>query len=115
MSLFVTPDLVENAVQDLAGIHSSLAHATQVVAGPTTGIAAAAQDEVSIAVASLFGGFGQEFQALSVQAQAFHADFVSLMHSGAGAYLSAEAANMSPLQTLQQGAHWVQAGVGVKR
>jgi PE family len=86
-------DLVENAAQDLAGLHSSLAEATSSVAGPTTGIASAAQDEVSLAVASLFGNVGEEFQALSAQARSFHAQFVSLMSAGANAYTGAEAAN----------------------
>ncbi len=87
------PELVESAAQDLAGIRSSLAEAAAAAAGPTTGIATAAQDEVSVAIASLFGNFGQEFQAVSAQAQAFHQQFVSLMNAGAGAYVSAEAAN----------------------
>jgi PE family len=91
--LIATPDLVESAAADLAGIRSSLAEAATTAAGPTTGIAAAAQDEVSLAIASMFGNFGQEFQVLSAQAQAFHEQFVSLMNAGAGAYASAEAAN----------------------
>lgn len=94
----VTPDLVQGAAQDLAGIRSSLAEAATAATGPTTGLAAAAQDEVSIALASLFGNFGQEFQALSAQAQAFHEQFVNLISAGAGAYLSTEAANVE--QTL---------------
>ncbi|MCV7102685.1 PE family protein [Mycobacterium palustre] len=77
----------------MAGIRSSLAEAAATAASPTTGIAAAAQDEVSVAIASMFGNFGHEFQALSAQAQAFHEQFVSLMNAGAGAYTSAEAAN----------------------
>jgi hypothetical protein len=91
--LIATPDLVESAAQDLAGIRSLLAEAAATAAGPTTGIATAAQDEVSVAIASLFGNFGQEFQALTAQAQSFHQHFVSLMNAGAGAYTSAEAAN----------------------
>jgi len=91
--VIATPELVESAAQDLAGIRSSLAEAAATAAGPTTGIATAAQDEVSVAIASLFGNFGQEFQAVSAQAQAFHQQFVSLMNAGAGAYASAEAAN----------------------
>ena len=90
--MIATPDLVQGAAQDLAGIRSSLAVATATAAGPTTGVAAAAQDEVSVAMASLFGGVGQEFQALSAQAQAFHAEFVNLMNAGAGAYVAAEGA-----------------------
>jgi hypothetical protein len=102
MSFMVaTPDLVQGAAQDLAGIRSSLAEATATAAGPTTGVAAAAQDEVSVAMASLFGGVGQEFQALSAQAQAFHAEFVNLMNAGAQAYVAAEGAAG---QTLMSGA-----------
>src|SRR5271163_4607679 len=101
--VIATPDLVQGAAQNLAGIRSSLAEASAAAAGPTTGIAAAAQDEVSVAIASLFGGFGQEFQALSAQGQAFHAQFVTAMNSGAAAYASAEAASASPLQAAQQG------------
>ena len=91
--VIATPELVQGAAQDLAGIRSSLADATASVSGPTTGIAAAAQDEVSIAIASLFGNVGQEFQALSGQAQAFHTQFVNAMNASAGAYVSAELAN----------------------
>ena len=91
--LTAIPELVQGAAQDLAGIGSSLADAAATASGPTTGIAAAAQDEVSIAIASLFGKFGQEFQALGAQAQAFHTQFVGLLNAGAGAYVSAEAAN----------------------
>lgn len=92
--VIATPDLVESAAADLAGIRSSLAEAASSASGPTTGIAVAAQDEVSIAIASMFGDFGQQFQALSAQAQAFHEQFVGLLNAGAGAYASAEAANV---------------------
>ena len=88
-----TPELVHGAAQNLAGIRSSLAEATAAASGPTTGIAAAAEDEVSVAIASLFGGVGQQFQALGAQAQAFHAEFVNAMNTSAAAYLSAEVAN----------------------
>jgi hypothetical protein len=94
MSYVLTePELTQGAVQDLAGIRSSLAEVAATVSGPTTGIAAAAQDEVSTAVASLFADFGQQFQVLNAQAQAFHAEFESVLSSGAAAYVSAEAAN----------------------
>ncbi|ORW31016.1 PE family protein [Mycobacterium palustre] len=87
------PELVEAAAQDLADIQASLSEAAASVLGPTTGLAPAAADEVSAAISAMFGGFGQQFQALSTQAQAFHAEFVSLMNAGAGAYLSTEVAN----------------------
>jgi len=89
----VVPDAVSEAVSTLAGIGSELRAATTATAAPTTGIAAAAQDEVSIAVAGLFGDFGLEFQTLSAQAQAFHHQFVGALTAGMDQYLSAEAAN----------------------
>jgi hypothetical protein len=100
---FVTaaPELVEAAAQDLAGIRSSLMEASASVAVPTTGVVPAAADEVSAGVAALFGNFGKEFQAVSAQAQAFHAEFVNAMNAGAAAYVSTEAANAG--QTLLGG------------
>ncbi len=94
----VTPELVQAAAQDLAGLRSSLAAAAATAAGPTTGIMAAASDEVSIAVAATFGDAGRAFHAMATQAQAFHAEFISLMNIGAAAYANAEVANVQ--QTL---------------
>jgi PE family len=85
--------LLQAAASDLAGIRTALADAASVVAGPTTGVMPAAADEVSGALASLFGNFGEQFQVLNAQAQAFHTQFVAMMNSGAGAYLSTELAN----------------------
>jgi hypothetical protein len=91
--VIAAPDLVQSAAQDLAGMRASLAEAAASIAGPTTGVVPAAADEVSAAISALFGNFGQEFQALSAQAQAFHANFVGLMNAGAGAYVNTEFAN----------------------
>lgn len=100
--LVVAPEWVESATADLANIRSALDTAHLAAAAPTTGIAAAGADEVSAAVASLFGGFGEEFQALSAQASRFHAQFVQALSTAGGSYLAAEAANASPLQTIEQ-------------
>ena len=87
------PELVQGAAQDLAGLQTSLAEAAEAIAGPTTGVLPAAADEVSAAISTMFGNFGQQFQFISAQAQAFHAQFVSLMNSGIGAYIGTEFAN----------------------
>lgn len=87
------PELVQGAAQQLSGIGSALADATAAISVPTTGIAAAAQDEVSIAIASVFGEFGREFESLSSQAEAFHTQFVSLLDASARAYRGAEVVN----------------------
>jgi PE family len=106
--VIAAPELVEAAAQNLAGIRSSLGQVTAAAAGPTTGVLAAGADEVSAAIAQLFGTYGQDFQALSAQAAAFHEEFVGLLNAGAGAYASAEAvgaqgllsATASPIQAL---------------
>ena len=93
MSFRVTPDAVQAAAQNLANIHSTLGESSASVAAPTTGVAAAAEDQVSAGVAAYFSSFGEEYQVLSAQAQAFHAQFVDLLTAGAGAYLNTEIAN----------------------
>lgn len=57
------------------------------------GAAAAAADDVSIAVSQLFGRYGQEFQTVSNQLAAFHTEFVRTLNRGAAAYLNTESAN----------------------
>jgi len=87
-----TPDMVATAAQNLASIHSTLSEASATIAAPTTGVVAAAQDEVSASVAQMFGAFGQEYQEISAQTQALHQQFVNLLNSGAAAYAATEAA-----------------------
>ncbi|MCV7075208.1 PE family protein [Mycobacterium szulgai] len=88
-----TPELVTTAAGNLAAIGSAVEDAAWAAAGSTTGVAPAAADEVSLAISRLFGSFGNEFQAVSAQAAAFHGEFVRLLNGGAAAYLSAEIAN----------------------
>ncbi|HET9877426.1 MAG TPA: PE family protein, partial [Mycobacterium sp.] len=87
------PELVTAAAENLAGIRSSLGEAAAAAAAPTTGVTAAAADEVSAAISELFGTYGRQFQAATAQAAAFHDEFVSLLNGGAAAYLSTEIAN----------------------
>ena len=97
MSSFViaSPDVLASASQQLAGIGSSITSANTAAATPTTAVLAAAEDEVSAAIAALFSAHGQGFQALSAQAAAFHEQFVQALTAGAGSYVSAEAANVA--------------------
>jgi hypothetical protein len=99
--LVVAPELVTSAAADLESIGSAVNAAHQAAAVPTTGLAAAAADEVSAAAAALFAKYGQEFQALSARASAFHQQFVQALSSGSRAYLAAEAAGASLLQAVQ--------------
>ncbi|VBA61703.1 Triacylglycerol lipase [Mycobacterium attenuatum] len=68
---------------DVAGIGSPLTAANLAAAAQTTGVLAAAGDEVPAAIAALFSAHAQDYQALSVRAAAFHAEFVQALW-GAG-------------------------------
>jgi hypothetical protein len=92
-SVTVAPPQVAAAAQDLAGIRSLIEEAAANAAGATTGVLPAAADEISAALSAMFAKFGHEFQWRSVQAQAFHAEFVKVLNAGAGAYASTEIAN----------------------
>lgn len=91
--MVTAPDLMTAAAGHLTNIGATLEEATAAASGPTTGIAAAATDEVSMAISQLFGEYGQEFRAASAQATAFQAEFVQLLNGGAAAYLSTELTN----------------------
>jgi PE family len=91
--VIVAPDLVSAAVTDLENIGSTVSAASSAAAGSTTALLPAAEDEVSAAIAAVFGVHGKAFQAMSAQAAAFHEQFVNLLSAGAGAYLSTELGN----------------------
>lgn len=91
--LTVLPDMVATSAENLVDVCSTLGVANAAAAVSTTGIAAAASDEVSTAIATLFGSYAQEYQTLSARAAAFHDEFVSVLKGSGAAYLSAEVAN----------------------
>lgn len=93
----VAPEWLSSAAAELESIGAALNAANAAAAAPTTQLAAAAADEVSAAVATLFAGFGNEYQALNTQVGAFHRQFLLTLNSAAGAYASAEAAAAVPL------------------
>ncbi len=74
--VIAAPDMLATAATDVAGIGSSLRAAHAAAATQTTTVMAAAGDEVSTAIAALFSGHAQQYQALSAQAAAFHTQFV---------------------------------------
>src|SRR5208337_3233007 len=92
--LMVAPEFVTVAATDLANLGSTLSEANATAAASTTGVVVAAGDEVSAAIASLFSGHAEAYQALGAQAAAFHDQFVQALTAGAGSYASAEVANV---------------------
>jgi hypothetical protein len=98
--VLATPELISAAATDLAAIGSTLDAAHQAATNPTTALVPAAADEVSVGVAHVFSAQAQQFQGLAGKAAAFHDQFVQHLTASAGAYASAEAANVSLLQQL---------------
>lgn len=90
----VVPEAVTASASDLANLGSTIRAAAAEAGAPTTSVVAAAQDEVSTAIAALFGSYGQQFQALNAKAAAFHDQFVAALTGGAASYVEAEAANV---------------------
>ncbi|MCV7125755.1 PE family protein, partial [Mycobacterium lacus] len=95
-----TPEALVAAAADLTNIGSTIGAASAAAAAPTTALLAAGADEVSAAIAALFGAYGQAYQGLNAQAAAFHQQFVQALTAGAGSYAATEAANASPIQEL---------------
>ncbi|CKV23007.1 Conserved protein of uncharacterised function%2C PE-PGRS family protein (part1) [Mycobacterium tuberculosis] len=82
--VIAAPEALVAVASDLAGIGSALAEANAAALAPTTALLAAGADEVSAAIAALFGAHGQAYQTVSAQASAFHAQFVQALTGAAG-------------------------------
>ncbi|POX87848.1 PE family protein, partial [Mycobacterium kansasii] len=91
--VIAVPEYVDAAATELGRIGSTISQANVLAAFPTTTIAAAGTDEVSVALAALFGSFGQQYQAISEQMTAFHNQFVRNLQATVNAYASTDAAN----------------------
>jgi hypothetical protein len=61
--LIATPEIVSAAATDLAALGSMLSAANTAAATATTGVLPAALDEVSSAIAAVFGAHGQTYQS----------------------------------------------------
>lgn len=101
--LIAIPDVLTTAAAEAASIGSAIGAANLAASAPTSTLVAAAADEVSAAIASLFSGHAQAYQAVSAQAAAFQEQFVKALSGASVAYAAAEAANAGPLQPLIDG------------
>ena len=96
MSFLTTiPEELLAAAQQLEGIGSSLTAQNAGAAMPTTSIAPAAADPVSLLQAGLFSSYGTLYQQLAAEAQAIQQQFTSTLGLSSGTYSATEAANAS--------------------
>lgn len=88
--LHADPEALKAAASNIAGIGSEISSANAAASLPTTGVVAAAADQVSAQVAALFSSHAQGYQQLSSQISAFHEKFVQALGSSAASYAGAE-------------------------
>jgi hypothetical protein len=89
------PAAISAAAAQLEGVGTSFATESSAAAAPTTAIAPAAADEVSILQSSAFSTYGQLYQSVSAQAQAIHQQFVNLLQQSSSSYQETEGANQA--------------------
>lgn len=94
------PQAMATTAADVARIGSAIDQAKAAAAGPTTGVAAPAADEVSAATARLFGAYARDYQAAVGRAAAFHAEFAQALTAAGNAYAATEAVASGALAAL---------------
>ena len=86
----VAPELLDTAAADAARIGSAVRAGHLAALVPTTELAAAGADEVSAAIATVFGAHAREYQLAAAQAAMYHDEFVGTLRAAAAAYTSME-------------------------
>jgi hypothetical protein len=87
------PQELLSAAAQLEGIGTSLTAQNAGAAAPTTSIAPAASDPVSILQAGIFSSYGTLYQQLAAEAQAIQQQFTSTLGLSSGTYSATEASN----------------------
>lgn len=91
-------DMIETASANAAQISAAVGAGNLVAAIPATQLAAAAADEVSVAIASLFETHAGEYRSAAPQAAVYHQEFVKNLGAAAASYGGAEAAILAELE-----------------
>ncbi|ORA12596.1 PE family protein [Mycobacterium asiaticum] len=101
--LLTVPESLAAAATDVDEIAAAIHAANAAAAGRTSGLLAAAGDEVSAAIAGFFNAFGDEYQTVVRQAALFQSEFNRALSDAARAYTQAEAFNGALLNTFAGG------------
>jgi hypothetical protein len=107
------PQVMATAAADVAAIGTTVNEATAAAAGRTSGVVAAAADEVSAAVATVFGAYAREWQALLTRAAVFHSEFARALAAAGNAYADADAASLAALAATGSSTTGATGGAGV--
>ncbi|EFD60327.1 predicted protein [Mycobacterium tuberculosis EAS054] len=90
--VIAAPEVIAAAATDLASLGSSISAANAAAAANTTALMAAGADEVSTAIAALFGAHGQAYPGAQRPSAGVSCPVAQALTSGGGAYAAAEAA-----------------------
>jgi hypothetical protein len=96
--VLVASDMLATAAADAAQIGSAVSAANLAAVIPTTEVAAGGADEVSAAIAALFGAHAQEYQAAAAQAANYHEQFVRTLSAAAASYAGTETTIAASMQ-----------------
>jgi hypothetical protein len=91
-------DVMETAAADVGQIGSALSAGHLAAAIPTTELAAAGGDEVSAAVAALFGAHAREYQAAAARVATYSEQFVRALSAASSSYAATEASIATSLR-----------------
>lgn len=97
--LSTQPPVLAATAADVAALGSTIDEVKMAAARTTTGVAAAAGDEVSAAISTVFNTFAQQYQAILGRAAVFHSEFALALAAAGNAYANAEAAGVAALAT----------------
>lgn len=96
--VFASPQMITAAAAQVAQIGVAVERAD--LAGPTSGVALAAADEVSAAAAALFAAHAEGYQTVSRLAAAFREAFEQTLAAASNAYVQADAVAAQTLSEL---------------
>ncbi|WP_068187350.1 PE domain-containing protein [Mycobacterium sp. UM_CSW] len=98
-SVLVLPEILETVAADVARIGSDVTAGNLAAAFPTTELAAAGGDEVSAAIAAVFGAHAQDYQAAAARATTYYEQFVQTLTAASSSYTATEAVNAASLSS----------------
>ncbi len=89
--LLVTPETLGSAAADIRQIGSTVDAGNLAAAIPTIQLTAAAADDVSVAIAAVFGTHANQYQAAAALAATYHEQFARALSAAAASYAGTEA------------------------
>ncbi|KKC02438.1 PE family protein [Mycobacterium nebraskense] len=91
--LMAQPEVLDAIAGELHSINEAVREGNSAVAVPTTGVAPAAADVVSILTAAQFSWHAKLFQEISAEAAAVREQLATMLGVSAGSYAATEVAN----------------------